>query len=86
MPHPAACLGAVFFILPIPSEFGGPGRGQFCLLRVRKNREVPEFKRFLRDLSVSLPSFDLFACQPPPLSGRQGYRRSESKPLKTESL
>ena len=52
--HPPTSVGAVFFILFLSSEFGGPGRGQFCLLRVRKNREVPDFARFLIHLSVSL--------------------------------
>jgi hypothetical protein len=32
---PVDCVEAVFFLLPVPSEFDGTGWGQFCLLQVR---------------------------------------------------
>jgi hypothetical protein len=51
--EPAASAEAVFFILPLLSDFGGPGTGQFCLFRVKKTRK-PDFGRLLKPLSVSL--------------------------------
>jgi hypothetical protein len=45
------------FMLSTPSDSGGPGKVQLSLLRVRKNPEVPDFKRFLIHLSIPvLPS------------------------------
>jgi hypothetical protein len=48
--------GAVAFILRVPSDSGGPGRGQICLLRVQEKPQMPLCKRFLKHLSVP-PSF-----------------------------
>lgn len=56
-----------FFTVSIPSDSGGPRRGQSCLLRVRKNPKVAHFKRFLMHLSAPLlPSTCLLARLPRP--------------------
>jgi len=51
----AASVEAIFFILPLPSEFCGPGRAPLGLFRVRKSTELPHFKRFLTHLSAPCP-------------------------------
>ncbi len=61
--HPPTSVEAVFFVFFLPSEFGGPGSGQFCLLQLRKNPKLPHSKRFLMHLSGPFPSFDPF-CYP----------------------
>lgn len=74
--HQPTSVGAVFFILPVPSRFHGPGRTPLGLFPVRKNTEVPHFKRFLIHLSVPLLLSTCFATPPrrPNLSGRHRQR------------
>jgi hypothetical protein len=63
----------------IPSDSGDPRRGQSCLFRVKENQELPIFKRFLRDLSVSssLHPVSFPAAAPYPVGkGSAAIRRS----------
>jgi hypothetical protein len=61
---------------PAASGSGGPGKGRFRLLRLRRHPQVPHFRRFFIRLSVSLPAFDLFAC--PPARERSAVRQNQS--------
>src|ERR1019366_2384403 len=44
--YQTASIGAAFLIFSSPSDFSEPKRSQLWLLRVRRNPEVPHFKRF----------------------------------------
>jgi len=61
----------------MPSDSGGPRRGQPRAFRVQENQELPYFGAILRHLSV-FTDFDVFACQPLDLSSQQ-RRRSDPR-------
>jgi len=62
--RPTSYIGAVFLISSTPSDSGGPGSSPPRFFLVRKSVEVPDFKRFLRHLSVSFPpSLGLLSCR-----------------------
>ena len=68
--HPPAAVGAVSFILSIPSEFDVPRTNLLCFFQVRANLGLSPFKRFLVHSPAGvLPS----TCLPDrrPLPGRQ---------------
>jgi hypothetical protein len=39
--RPGACAEAVFFTLPLPSDFGGPVTAQSCFLQASRCSEAP---------------------------------------------
>src|ERR1039458_3327595 len=68
---PTASIGAVSLVFLIPTASDGPGRGQLWLLRVQRNPEVLNFKRFLMHLSVPLLPLAFLATRRRPLSARR---------------
>jgi len=62
----------------IPSDYSDPRTGQLWLRRVRKNLEVPHFKRFVIHFSVlSLPRPVRFLAAPYPVGkGSAAIRRT----------
>ena len=72
--RPAASAEAVFFILPFPSEFGGPGRTPLGRFRVHRNTEVPHSKRIPIHLSVPLLTSSCLLRRRGVLSGRRRQR------------
>jgi hypothetical protein len=71
-PTPKDLRCSRFFMLSIPSDSAGPGRGQLCLLRVRKTRKCLISSNF-SDTPPPPSSFDLFACPQP--EARQNWLR-----------